>query len=215
MGADTRRSIAPVDPNVYIDTLARRPRARAGAGIPRRPSKTLTSFSAFPSSATLLRPIDSLLPRASRAYGGKARNLAALVRAGFPVPLAYALSGEASARTFERVLPEQLRPAQIFSRPFVSELELLEARERVLNAGFDAQLEDELLRGFEALRAAAADSVAVRSSSAVEDLSAASAAGLHTSVLAVASESALLDAVRRCFAHVFSPRVARYLQTLG
>jgi pyruvate,water dikinase len=163
----------------------------------------------------LLRPIDSLLPRASRAYGGKARNLAALVRAGFPVPLAYALSGDAAAHTFERVLPEALRPAQIFSRPFVSELELLEARERVLNAGFDAQLEDELLRGFGALRAAAADSVAVRSSSAVEDLSAASAAGLHTSVLAVASEAALLDAVRKCFAHVFSPRVARYLQTLG
>ena len=164
----------------------------------------------------LLRPIDSLLPRASRAYGGKARNLAALVRAGFPVPLAYALSGRGrGADVRARAAASSLRPAQIFSRPFVSELELLEARERVLGAALDAQLEDELLRGFAALRAAAADSVAVRSSSAVEDLSAASAAGLHTSVLAVASEAALLDAVRKCFAHVFSPRVARYLQTLG
>ena len=67
-----------------------------------------------------VRPIDSLMPRASRTFGGKARNLAALVRAGFPVPAAQALSGEAALQTFARVLPRELQPNQIFGRPQVA-----------------------------------------------------------------------------------------------
>jgi phosphohistidine swiveling domain-containing protein len=202
MGSDTRRSIALVDPNVYIDK-------------PARPRHRRVSFSAFPSSAMLLRPIDALLPRASRNYGTKARNLAALVRAGFPVPMAYALPCEAAALTFSRVLPRALQPAQLFSRAFVPERDLLEARERVLGAQLHSELERDLRRVFAALRAATAESVAVRSSSAVEDLSAASAAGLNASVLGVSTEAALLDAVRRCLAAVFTPRVAQYLGSLG
>ena len=48
-----------------------------------------------------------------------------------------------------------------------------------------------------------------------EDLGAASAAGLHTTVLNVRSRTALVDAVRRCYAGVFAQRVATYVQSLG
>jgi pyruvate,water dikinase len=163
----------------------------------------------------LLRPIDALLPRASRNYGCKARNLAALVRAGFPVPLAYGLPCEAAELTFARSLPRALQPAQLFAQPVVAERDLAEARERVLAADLHAELAHDLVRALSALRAASAESVAVRSSSTAEDQGAATIAGLNLSVLGVASEAALIDAVRQCFAQVFSPRVAHYLGSLG
>jgi pyruvate,water dikinase len=163
----------------------------------------------------LVRPIDALLPRSSRSFGGKARNLAALVRAGFPVPAAFAVSGEAAARTFAQVLPCELRPAQIFADPHVSPGVLARARELVLAADLAPDLIAELKRGFEALRGAGAIGAAVRSSSSSEDSAAVTAAGLHTSVLNVRNETALLDAIRGCYASVFSPRVVTYVQSLG
>jgi pyruvate,water dikinase len=163
----------------------------------------------------LVRPIDALLPHASRSFGGKARNLAALVRAGFPVPAAYAVSGEAAALTYARVLPRDLRPAQLLHDPNMAESALRDARERVLAAELAPDLVQELLRAFEALRSAGAVGVAVRSSSTSEDLAAASAAGLHTSALNVRSPQALLRAVRDCYASVFTARVATYVQSLG
>lgn len=162
-----------------------------------------------------VRPIDALLPRSSRNFGGKARNLATLVRAGFPVPAAYAVSGEFAAQTFARVLPRELRPSQIFAQHQVTESALAQAREAVLGAELAPDLVQALQRAFDALRAAGAEGVAVRSSSTSEDLGASSAAGLHTTVLNVRTMTALLDAVRSCYASVFSPRVVTYVQSLG
>jgi pyruvate,water dikinase len=147
----------------------------------------------------MLRPIDALLPSASRNYGGKAKNLAALVRAGFPVPMAYALSAEAAAAHYARVLPARLRPAELLRAPDVSEAALAEARALVQGAELDPDLCAELRRALSSLRAAAVEGVAVRSSSTVEDLEVASAAGLHVSHLNVRGEAALFDAVKSCF----------------
>src|SRR5689334_4379887 len=132
----------------------------------------------------LLRPIDALLPRASLAFGTKARNLAALVRAGFPVPAAHAMSSEIALRHYAQVLPEALQPAQLFaSRRLVdgsapalrggapAAEAIAEARERVLAAPLPGDVVDALGRSFAALRAAMVDSLAVRSSSTAEDLS--------------------------------------------
>jgi pyruvate,water dikinase len=163
----------------------------------------------------LVRPIDALLPRSSRSFGGKARNLAALVRAGFPVPAAYAVSGEAAALSYARVLPRELRPSQLLADPDVAESKLRDACDRMLAADLAPDLVRELRRAFEGLRAAGAIGVAVRSSSTSEDHAAASAAGLHRSVLNVRSPEALIDAVRSCYASVFSRRVAAYVQSLG
>ncbi len=165
--------------------------------------------------SSLLRPIDAILPRAARHFGGKARNLAVLARAGFPVPAAYALSCEAAEHAFARVLPAKLQPAALFTAASPSETDLAEARDRVLAAPLSAELCAELGRVFAELQRAGALSVAVRSSSTVEDQQAASAAGLHTSVLHVCDEAALFSAVRQCWASVFSPRVFGYLHALG
>lgn len=52
--------------------------------------------------------------------------------------------------------------------------------------------------------------VAVRSSATAEDLPTASFAGQHESYLNIAGEAQLLDAVRRCFASLFTDRAIRY-----
>jgi len=52
--------------------------------------------------------------------------------------------------------------------------------------------------------------VAVRSSATAEDLPTASFAGQHESYLNIAGEPQLLDAVRRCFASLFTDRAIRY-----
>ena len=163
----------------------------------------------------VLRPIDALLPRASRSFGTKARNLAALVRAGFPVPAAHAMSSEIAVRHYAQILPHALQPAQLFAARQPAAEAIAEARERVLSAPLPGDVVDALGRSFAALRAASVESLAVRSSSTAEDLSVASAAGLHCSVLNVRSEAALLDAVRQCLACAFSPRLLGYLHNLG
>src|SRR5689334_7562188 len=127
-----------------------------------------------------LRPIDALLPRASRSFGTKARNLAALVRAGFPVPAAHAMSSEVALRHYAQVLPPELQPAQLFAERHPTPEAIADARARVLAAELPPDVVQAIARSFAALRAASVESLAVRSSSTAEDLGAASAAGLHT-----------------------------------
>jgi phosphoenolpyruvate synthase/pyruvate phosphate dikinase len=162
-----------------------------------------------------LRPIDAILPRVARNFGGKARNLAALARAGFPVPAAYALSCEAAEEVLQRVLPHALLPRVLFAAGVPSDTDLAQARDRVLRAELSSDLRRALSDAFVELRKAGAQGLAVRSSSTAEDQHVASAAGLHTSVLNVTTEEALFDALRVCWASVFSPRVFSYLHALG
>ncbi len=165
--------------------------------------------------SALLRPIDAILPRAARSFGGKAKNLAALARAGFPVPAAHALPCEAAERAFTTCLPPGLQPSALFAASLPAESDLAEARERVLAAELAPDLAAALRGALRELRSLGAPSLVVRSSSTADDTQLASAAGLHVSVLNVFDEDALFAAVRECWASVFSPRVLTYLHALG
>lgn len=164
---------------------------------------------------TLLRPIDAILPRAARNFGGKVRNLAVLARAGFPVPMAFALSCEAAEQAFAAGLPPELQPSQLFKASVCPDEALSEARERALSLQLSPALCTALSSAFADMRRAGVESLAVRSSSTAEDQDAASAAGLHTTRLNVVTDEQLFSAVRECWASVFSPRVFGYLQALG
>ncbi|MCB9604430.1 MAG: PEP/pyruvate-binding domain-containing protein [Polyangiales bacterium] len=162
----------------------------------------------------LLRRVETLVPRRAAQFGGKARGLAALARAGFPVPAAYALSGVACETFFRANLePHELPSALITSDVSAPALEAIAGKVRA--APLPADLERRLRDAFLSLRREGAVSVAVRSSSTREDQDEASAAGLHESILHVRDEDALLDAVRVCWASVFSPRVLAYLRRVG
>ena len=161
-----------------------------------------------------LRRIETIVPRRSEGFGGKARGLAALARAGFPVPAAYALAGEAADAHAADALPPNDRIAALLDAPAsqVTEARLDGIAARVRAHPLDARLAASLRDAFRDLRRGGARSVAVRSSSTREDEQAASGAGLHTTVLDVSSEEAMLDAVRECWASVYSPRVLAYLR---
>lgn len=86
------------------------------------------------------------------------------------------------------------------------------ARDIVYHAGLPDELEQEILAGYAALRDEYGDDVtlAVRSSATAEDLPEASFAGAHESFLNIAGEDELLDAVRRCYASLFTDRGMHY-----
>ena len=73
-------------------------------------------------------------------------------------------------------------------------------------------METELRTAWRKLLAEYGDSltVAVRSSATAEDLPTASFAGQHETYLNVAGEAMLLDAVRRCYASLFTDRAISY-----
>ncbi len=144
----------------------------------------------------LVRSLDELTAADLPEAGGKGANLGELRRAQFPVPdgfvittAAYALAAEAAGVTGET-------PAT--------------ARVRLAASPVPAGIADAVR---EAYRALGASKVAVRSSATAEDLPDASFAGQQDTILDVAGEDAVLDAVRRCWASLWNDRAVAYRQT--
>jgi pyruvate,water dikinase len=91
------------------------------------------------------------------------------------------------------------------------------ARQVVYDAGLPASVESEVRHALARLRAAAPEDLrlAVRSSATAEDLPDASFAGQHESYLNVRTADELLDAIRRCFASLFTDRAIHYRADKG
>ncbi|MDX3106279.1 PEP/pyruvate-binding domain-containing protein, partial [Nonomuraea angiospora] len=135
-----------------------------------------------------------LVEAVSDTCGGKAGALGTLLRAGLPVPdgfvVPYAayLAAVRDLDLGESDGPDAMRPA-IEARPV------------------DASVIDALGRALDEL---GDPPVAVRSSASNEDTGRASAAGQHESFLAVRGVGGVADAVRACWASLFSPRAIDY-----
>ncbi|SDK54054.1 phosphoenolpyruvate synthase [Nocardioides sp. YR527] len=86
------------------------------------------------------------------------------------------------------------------------------ARGLLLDGELPRDLAEEIVAGYQALQQEYGHDVAlaVRSSATAEDLPDASFAGQHETFLHVQDEEALLDAVRRCFASLFTDRAVDY-----
>ncbi|SDM38750.1 PEP/pyruvate-binding domain-containing protein [Actinomyces ruminicola] len=120
--------------------------------------------------------------------GGKGACLAQCRSLGLPVPDGFCITTKAflaGARTHTREVG--VRGSEPFPFPPGLETALLDAYERL-----------------------GRPAVAVRSSGADEDGHSISLAGQHETVLGVSGESALLDAVRACWASAFSERATEY-----
>ena len=162
----------------------------------------------------VLKRIESVVPRRASGYGGKARGLAALARAGFPVPAAYAMPGWVGDSFYSSVLDVADRPRALLRQPHVADLRLQAIAERVR----DATLPQDVVRAVQdallAMREEGATSFAVRSSGTHEDQEGASAAGMHATALNLIREDEVLDAIKVCWSSLFRPRVLSYLRTL-
>jgi pyruvate, water dikinase len=84
------------------------------------------------------------------------------------------------------------------------------AREHMLSAKMPQALQDAIRRAYKELGKDQLIEVAVRSSATAEDLPEASFAGQHESYLNIKGEIALIKAVQKCFASLFTDRAIKY-----
>jgi phosphohistidine swiveling domain-containing protein len=163
----------------------------------------------------VLKRIESVVPRRASGYGGKARSLAALARAGFPVPAAYAMPGWVGDSFFSSVLEIEDRPRALLNSPHVPDNRLQTIAARVREATLPQDVVRSVSDALLAMRDEGATSFAVRSSATHEDQEGASAAGMHSTRLNLTREDEVLDAIKACWSSFFRPRVLSYVRALG
>ncbi|MEO8954053.1 MAG: PEP/pyruvate-binding domain-containing protein [Ktedonobacteraceae bacterium] len=147
------------------------------------------------------------LPR----VGGKGANLGELTRAGLPVPPGFCVTTEAYMQIAASADLVTLLTglASVAGQARYAELATT-IRERLLKVSFPAELAAAVRTAYLSLGHGLPIPVAVRSSATAEDLPFASFAGQQDTYLNIVGEDALLDAVRRCWASLWSERAVSY-----
>jgi phosphoenolpyruvate synthase/pyruvate phosphate dikinase len=147
--------------------------------------------------------------------GGKAVGLHRLIASRLPVPPGFCIPTEVfRARVANDAAVQAARRALVSATDLASVREPARLlRDAVMRCDVGADLRAELRAMYR--EQAAHGPVAVRSSATAEDLAGASFAGQQDTVLDVQGDEALLDAVRRCWASLFSDRAIVYRRTHG
>ena len=89
------------------------------------------------------------------------------------------------------------------------------AREMMLSGELSQNLQSSIVAAYKKLCSENDFEVAVRSSATAEDLPQASFAGQHESYLNIKGETALLNAVKKCFASLYTDRAIKYREENG
>jgi pyruvate,water dikinase len=168
---------------------------------------------------TYVRDIASLRITDAEDAGGKGANLGELVAAGLPVPGGFVLmrSGYLDAMQAGGVATE-LAALHREGLTRVDDSKRLDElchrmRSLVAKAGVEDTLRGQILAAYRQLGSNVV--VAVRSSATGEDGRDASFAGMNRTITNVAGEEALIDAVKSCWASLFTPRVLTYRSSRG
>ncbi len=162
-------------------------------------------------SGALVVPLRALDRGAVEVCGGKAANLGEMIAAGFPVPDGFCVTTDAYRRAtqgpaLEGILEEIAKtPATDADR-----LDKLaaSARQHITEVPIPEAVADACAEAYRALGDGAL--VAVRSSATAEDLPDASFAGQQDTYLQITGEAAVIDAVRRCWASLWTDRAVAY-----
>lgn len=171
-------------------------------------------------AGALVLSLGELDASALQLGGGKAKNLGDLLRAGLPVPGGFCVTTTAFRRTLAGGPLAPILDAIEATEPGdLTRLSQLaqEARAAVLGAELPAELRARVTAAYGALALAAGQDapVAVRSSATAEDLPDHSFAGQQDTFLNVVGAEAVLDAVRRCFASLYTDRAVAYRRQRG
>ncbi|MGH3767385.1 MAG: PEP/pyruvate-binding domain-containing protein [Pseudonocardiaceae bacterium] len=155
----------------------------------------------------LVLDLDCLTAQLLPVVGGKAANLGELIRAGFPVPPGFCVTTAAyqqvAAEAFDGGAPDVGSPDGLAER----------ARAAILASPIPDAVAVAVDRAYRALGNDVP--VAVRSSATAEDLPWASFAGQQDTYLNIIGSAAVLDAVRRCWASLWTDRAVSYRTTNG
>lgn len=149
--------------------------------------------------------------------GGKAINLARLVRAGFLVPPGFTVSTAAYreflvANELARLITSAVARID-FADPESLEPVTKEIRDAFLAAEVPERIGQAIIRAYRDIPDGSY--VAVRSSGTAEDLADASFAGLHDTYLDVSGDDGLLQAVKSCWSSLWSARSTAYRNDRG
>ncbi|WP_236700465.1 PEP/pyruvate-binding domain-containing protein [Allosalinactinospora lopnorensis] len=147
--------------------------------------------------------------------GGKAANLGELLRAGLAVPPGFCLTTDAYRKTarLDPVIEELGRtPAGESER--LNEL-AARARAVILDTPVPDSLRAAIAGAYERLGDDDRTAVAVRSSATAEDLPDASFAGQQDTYLDITGADDVVDAVRRCWASLWTDRAVAYRAASG
>ncbi|HYF91758.1 MAG TPA: PEP/pyruvate-binding domain-containing protein [Symbiobacteriaceae bacterium] len=150
--------------------------------------------------------------------GGKGWNLGRLHRYGFPVPAGGVVSAEGYRRFMSH--PELAAATADLGRLCAAEAvepEAAAALKRLRGQILATPLPPDLAAELSAFLATAGlhdRPVAVRSSATAEDSATASFAGIHQSFLNVTGAAAVVEAVKGCYASLWTPRAVAYRRRL-
>lgn len=167
-------------------------------------------------AGALVAPLDGLERTLLSAVGGKAAQLGELIRAGFAVPAGFCVTTTAYARVSASADLDALL-AELSTVPptdIVRQAALAAAvRSAILQTLVPSDITSAILETYQALEPDASVPVAVRSSATAEDLPNASFAGQQETFLNVVGAEAVLDAIRRCWASLWTDRAVSYRAT--
>jgi pyruvate,water dikinase len=151
--------------------------------------------------------------------GGKGANMGEMVSAGLPVPPGFVLLRDCYlASTKAAGVADELNAAHREAMAFVGDTDRLtevcgQMQTLVLKAGMADDVRERVLAAYR--RLGSDTIVAVRSSATGEDGADASFAGMNATFTNISGEDELLDAVQRCWASLFAPRVVAYRASRG
>ena len=149
--------------------------------------------------------------------GGKGANLGLLTAAAFPVPPGFSVTTDA----YEAFLDHgdldgptrEIVGVLNYESPEELEQQTAQIRQLISNAEMPADVAKRIRELYSTL--GNNSYVAVRSSGTAEDMAEASFAGLHDTYLDVVGADAVIDAVKRCWASMWTARATSYRNTLG
>jgi len=154
------------------------------------------------------------------AVGGKAVNLGKLTVAGFNVPTGFTVTTGAYRQFVDDVALQDTVKGLLASVSYDRADEVEAATSQIRKALMDSDMPDEVVAD---IRAAHEDLTAtgssaffaVRSSGTAEDLEGASFAGMHDTYLDITGIEEVLDAIKRCWASLWTARATAYRESRG
>lgn len=171
---------------------------------------------------THLMWFEGYFPALKSDVGGKASSLGEMTGAGLPVPPGFALTTQAYRQChddadLDATLARHLHGLDVDDTAMVSE-RCSAIRDAIREMPIADEVETDLRGAYDELsRRCGVDDVpvAVRSSATSEDSPDASFAGEHDTYLWVRGGDAVVDAVRRCWASLFTDRATCYRVEMG
>jgi pyruvate,water dikinase len=174
----------------------------------------------------IILPLDSVGIDDIALVGGKCASLGEMLQnlagTGVRIPGGFVVTTAAYRQFLEQSQLEPFIKTELDRIDFDNVESLRRAgsriRQSISNARFPQELSHQIIAAYETLSQSygqSATDVAVRSSATAEDLPDASFAGQQETYLNVRGPAALIDAVRNCFASLFTDRAISYRQTFN